>query len=386
MKVVRFILEICLAGGFGLLLIEAAMTVADPFISRGLYQYDRELGFRVRAHANGTNEFGFNASDFSHEKPVGVFRVLILSDSFNWAGGQEWNYTVLLQQRLDARYGRRRVEVINAGYPMTHTAEQLPLLRRFGLQYHPDLVVLGFFAGNDFFDGSPHRKRIVVNDTLIDIDPADEIVVFGYPIVPQSRFFAFVRQKWIVAKQLSPLRNFLEGIRHLTPWRTDATSAEVTPPTPAGTFPRETYLDIEDHRLQVFDSRTVRHDGEWAGNVDYILGALEHMAELCREHSVSFLVAIYPDEFQVDGALFAELVARRGDRADRYDLDMPSKILGPVLEARGVPWTDFRKGFQATQGGPFYVPNDSHWNRPGNELAADLLLGSLKPHLPEPHS
>ena len=66
------------------------------------------------------------------------------------------------------------------------------------------MVVLGFFAGNDFFDGSPHRKRIVVNDTPIGIDPADEIVVFEYLVLPRSRFLAFVRQKWLVAKEASP--------------------------------------------------------------------------------------------------------------------------------------------------------------------------------------
>jgi hypothetical protein len=95
--------------------MEVLMTVADPLIAQGLYQYDREMGVRVRAHTNGTNEFGFNAPDFPHEKPAGVFRVLVLSDSFNWMGGQEWNYTVLLQRKLDSLYGERRVEVINAG-------------------------------------------------------------------------------------------------------------------------------------------------------------------------------------------------------------------------------------------------------------------------------
>jgi hypothetical protein len=366
--------------------MEALMTVADPLIAQGLYQYDREIGFRVRAHMNGTNEFGFNAPDFPHEKPVGVFRVLVLSDSFNWMGGQEWNYTVLLQRRLDSLYGERRVEVINAGYPMTHTAEQLPLLRRFGLQYHPDVVVLGFFAGNDFFDGSPQRKRIVVNDTLIDIDPADEIVVFGHPILPRSRFLEFVRQKWRVAKETSPrLRDFVERIRHILPWYADATEAAVTPPTPAGTFSRETYLDLEDRRLQVFDGRTLRYGGEWVGNVDYILDAVNRMAALCRERGVRLLVAIYPDEFQIDDALFEELVARKGERADRYDLDMPRKILGPVLEAHGVPWTDFRERFRgAAKTGPLYTPNDSHWNEAGNGLAAEVLFEFLQTYLPAP--
>jgi hypothetical protein len=37
--------------------------------------------------------------------------------------------------------------VINAGYPMTHTGEQLEVLRKYALQYDPDVVVLSFLRG-----------------------------------------------------------------------------------------------------------------------------------------------------------------------------------------------------------------------------------------------
>lgn len=384
----RLTLKLSLSVAFGFLLLEALMTLADPLIAQGLYQYDREMGFRVRPHVNGTNEFGFNAPDFPHEKPPGVEkRVLILSDSYNWMGNRDWNYTVRLQKKLDALHGGRRVEIINAGYPMTHTAEQLPVLRRFGLQYRPDVVVLGFFAGNDFFDASPRRKRIVVNDTLIDIDPADETVVFGYPILPRSRFLAFVQQKWVAAKETNPrLRDFVKRIRWSVLGRADDDVAASPIPVPQqGTFSRDTYLDLENARLQVFNVRTLQRRGYWVANVDYILDAMGQMAELCRERGVRFVVAIYPDEVQVNDALFQEIVERYGSVAYRYDLDTPTKVLGPHLDALGVPWIDFRERFrEEARTRVLYVPNDTHWNQTGNDLAADILAAFLKPWLPEP--
>ncbi len=145
--------------------IELAMIVFEPLLFRGFYQYDPDLGFRVRPHAGGSNRFGFNDRDYPLHKPAGAYRVMVLGDSFNWAGGRRGNYATLLEQTLQARFGAEQVELINAGYPMTHTAEQLKLLRKFGMRLEPDLLVLAFFMGIGFYDADPQRKRIVVNDT-----------------------------------------------------------------------------------------------------------------------------------------------------------------------------------------------------------------------------
>ena len=132
------------------------------------HEYDPDLGFRVRAYypvdqGTITNKFGFNDDDYPLQKTPGIYRILVVGDSFGWAGGREGNYTAMLERQLDKHYGYHRIDIVNAGYPMTHTAEQLVMLKKYGLQYHPDLVILGFFVGNDFIDGNPNRKRIVLN-------------------------------------------------------------------------------------------------------------------------------------------------------------------------------------------------------------------------------
>jgi len=104
------------------------MIVLEPYLFRGFYQYDADLGFMVRPNASGTSRFGFNDRDYPLQKDPGVFRVLVVGDSFGWIGGKEGNYTAILEKQLDAYYGKHQVDVINAGYPMTHTAEQLEML------------------------------------------------------------------------------------------------------------------------------------------------------------------------------------------------------------------------------------------------------------------
>ncbi len=115
-------------------------------------------------------------------------------------GGQENNYTALLEKSFDQDFGPGRVAVISAGYSQTHTAEQLIALEKFGLQYQPDLVVLGFFAGNDFYDADPDRRRIVVGAATTDIflDRDFYHVILGQPLVFQSRLILYLREIWDV--------------------------------------------------------------------------------------------------------------------------------------------------------------------------------------------
>ena len=151
-------------------LVEVAMTLFDRHLGDSFFIYDPDLGYRVRPHAWGSNSLGFNDREYPVARTPGIPRIMVVSDSYNWMGGQTGNYTHLLEERFGAGTGMPKVEVLNVGYPGTHTGEQLAMFKKFGLPFQPDLVVLGFFAGNDFVDAEPFRKRIVLNGMQIDID------------------------------------------------------------------------------------------------------------------------------------------------------------------------------------------------------------------------
>lgn len=198
-------MKVVVVGLVSFLLLEALLLVfPDVFFPDRFYVYDSDLGFRVRPQARygnaQANEFGFNDRDYPLRPAPGVFRILVLSDSFNWMGGPHSNYTHLLEEEFEPHYGKKRVEVIAAGYPMTHTAEQLALLKKFGLLYQPDLVVLGFYAGNDFLDGKPQRRRIAFGGTFVDYDIEEDyfLEILGQPVLWRSRLFAFLNEKYVV--------------------------------------------------------------------------------------------------------------------------------------------------------------------------------------------
>jgi len=337
--------------------LEVLMIISEPYLFKGFYQYDPDMGFRVRPYVNGSNRFGFNAKDFPLEKRPNTFRIVIISDSFNWMGRQKWNYTVLIDEKFHQFFGDDRVDIINVGYPMTHTGEQLVMLKKFAIQYNPDLVFLGFYAGNDFVDADPYRKRVVVNDLYFDIDPRHELIIFGYPIVPKSRFISFIQQKFKILTELMQV--------HFSGHAQEAT------------FTDETFLTFERERLKFCDLR-MHELGLWKENIAYIFRSIDEMEAMLKARKIKFIVGIYPCEFQVHQEYLNELLTKFDLKKDNYDLDIMQKLLREYLDKKGIYCVDLLDKFRDVgKTARLYKYRDSHWNEGGNKLAADLIFPEL---------
>ncbi|MEB3280856.1 MAG: hypothetical protein VKK42_18230 [Lyngbya sp.] len=365
-----------------LFLVEVLMIVLEPYVFKGLYQYDQDLGFKIRPYANGNNQFGFNDKDYPLEREAGKFRMLVVSDSFNWAGGKEGNYTALLENKFTEYYGIPQVEVINTGYPGTHTGEQLAMLKKFGLQYNPDLVVLGFFVGNDFIDADPNRKRIIVNDIYIDIDKREELVIFGYPIIGQSRLWLFIQQKYKIFQEAAKSQQALESVETLiassSPQIITQNSNSPVEQSP-GILSLETFLEVEKNRLSFCEKEDLE-DGNWDKNINYILQSISEMNRILQEKNIRFIVAIYPDEFQVNPQLFNQVVNEFELDPKDYQVNCMQNILKQHLEAQNIAYIDFLERFQAEQQKQhLYLLQEPHWNSAGNQLAAEILFENLRP-------
>lgn len=363
-----------------LLLLEILVTVLEPYLFKGLYQYDPDLGFKVRPYANGNNQFGFNDRDYPLLKEPGKYRALIVSDSFNWAGGQNGNYTALLEQKFESYYGQHRVDIINAGYPGTHTVEQLAMLKKYGLQYNPDLVVLGFFVGNDFRDADPHRKRIIVNDLYVDIDRRKELIIFGYPIIGQSRLVLFVEQKYKIWQELRRAKKEAKKPQAsllLADAGGGAIAQNNEPEKSPGILSREAFLQVEKSRLK-FCKRQDLERGKREENINYILNGIYEMKALLDSKEIKFVVAIYPDEYQVSDRLFQEIMQRFDLIPEDYIVNCQQLILIRYLEAYGIPYIDMLAKFRKEQNNrPLYLLREPHWNSAGNQLAAEILFDYL---------
>lgn len=115
---------------------------------------------RFREYSHGLRE-----ENFSVEKPEEVYRILVLGDSYTYGNGIEESerYSNVLERKLNSRYSRE-IEVINAGYPGTGMKDYYLFLKNRGVEFEPDLVVVGF----SYWDGVSYTRRKMMQEDVME--------------------------------------------------------------------------------------------------------------------------------------------------------------------------------------------------------------------------
>jgi hypothetical protein len=126
-------------------------TKLIPGASGWWTQEEHEFVVPVRINAAGRRDL-----DRPLRKATGTYRILLLGDSFVEAMHVPLEQT--FPRRLEAalaREGAPPVEVMSMGVSGYGTASQYLWYRDVGRTYHPDLVLLAFYPGNDVRNNSP---------------------------------------------------------------------------------------------------------------------------------------------------------------------------------------------------------------------------------------
>src|SRR5215831_4819387 len=156
-----FIAAVALALGAG----ELGVRWLAPQTPPGMLVADAAMGFRLAPNYRGQqrtkdgsvalafNSWGLRDREYGKRVP-GSLRIYVLGDSFVFGYGVplDDSFTKVLERTLQQRLGSRPVEVVNGGVPRFCTIQEATLLERTIDQVKPDLVLLGFFMGNDVLD------------------------------------------------------------------------------------------------------------------------------------------------------------------------------------------------------------------------------------------
>ena len=94
--------------------------------------------------------------------PAGTFRIAVIGDSYVFGTGAEdhESYPSVLEAALSGK-ARRRIEVLNAGIHGSGTSDQVIWFDRWVSSFHPQLVVLTVYGGNDVCD-EIHSSRFAL--------------------------------------------------------------------------------------------------------------------------------------------------------------------------------------------------------------------------------
>ena len=302
--------------------------------------------FRAKPHAPywdiNLNSGGFNDLEFG-PKQTGTFRIAALGDSFAFGvvpyGS---NYLTLLEEGL--RRQGRDVEVLNMGIPSIGPVAYPDFFIDEALSLEPDMVLLSFFVGNDFYETRRRRKY------------------YTYSAVLMSVRYVFLRA------------TKYEGIV----FNDTGEYCDTCP-----TFTPEAYLEIEKKRSTIYWV----NDSPLDSFADEAMSYLTGIRDICRDKDISFLVTLILDELQVNDQLRRSVMEQLVPPVQESDWDTtkPNRALVARLAEARIPYKDLLADLQqAARGEPVYRPRDSHWNLAGNRVAARVLEPWVRRQIREP--
>lgn len=323
-------------------------------------------GYRpcVEEHGYVLNSSSFRTPEYEAARPAEVYRVLLLGDSFTYGVVPQADHwaTVLAEGLSSLEVGEP--EVLNLGVPGTGLPFHLRLWQIEGRRLSPDLVVLGFFVGNDFLDelgNSPGWQGLSDRLALASYSYRAlrnllRLGRGGGEVRPPGEGVAGERREGGCGDELPGFQDRFRGDQ----------------PTMAA----DLYAEIEAERMGLcltaerwkFDLR-----------LDRVASLLRQLSQEVGEAGARLVVLLIPDEFQVDPEVRAEAAAAAGRELEEYDLDRPQRELARFLAAHRIEYLDLLPHFRRrARQEVLYLPRDSHWNRAGNRLAAERLLELLR--------
>lgn len=332
----------------------------------GIYRCDEELGWTFRPASNGIKlnrhgEFAervtMNAQGFRDDEPraagPGLYRILLLGDSIaaSLQVPKPATFDAIVEKRLDARAASgRRIEIINTGVDGYGSAQELLLLRRQGLSYGPDAILLQVYITNDLPDN--HHAAGNWNHYLA--------IRCGRPY--------FQLTDGGVSQRSKPVPPQTSGWGHLLRY-SQLYSAIIAPPTPPGTGPAFRIQDVNAE-----DPPPILEEA-WELTQQLILT----IGEEARTRGIPFFVMVAPAK-QAVGQLSPDRAAgeaslerwrRAHDRLVTFldDREIPHIELLPAL----------RRQLLEGEEKP-YFKIDSHWTVEGHRAVADALFEWLEAH------
>lgn len=193
-----------------------------PFYEATLLSSEFEMEIKL-------NSDGFRDVEHETNKPAGVFRILVVGDSFTYGIGvrADQTYPKMLEKILNERKRNQDItyEVFNMGIPDIGTFEEMEIIR-LGMKYKPDLILLGALIenrwarrGNDLCDNFRYWNKLQTEEKMtIKEERESPAPMRSYLINCFNFFHRFLRDHselyyFIMTKQGNSLRRNLMGLR-----------------------------------------------------------------------------------------------------------------------------------------------------------------------------
>lgn len=171
------------------------------------WRYDKDLLWTMKKNyyesydslIKTVNEDGFRGKNVRYQKTKGTKRIMILGDSYTvgYDFSDEQIFTSLLEKKLNSN-NHEHYEIINIAVPAWATDQEYIYLKKFGIKYKPDYVIL-MASPNDIRESFCKKIFEIVDSNLSSEEPKyiklpfEEIFYWG--LANHSSFFQYLQKK-----------------------------------------------------------------------------------------------------------------------------------------------------------------------------------------------
>jgi lysophospholipase L1-like esterase len=291
------------------------------------------------------NRLGLRDREIAVPKPEGTVRILGVGDSVTFGYGVRLEETFLkvLEDRLNAKAGAVRYEVVNAGVEECGFDGYYHILRARAPTLEPDLVLVGIVLNDIQRYGDLERPPRLAGATL-------------EPGVARQLHGALLRRSQLYLAAVHGARSLLYRLH---------------------------VLDVSD--LYGSPLRAVQPAGQplaraWESSLD----VLERLVALARAQGVPIVLAVFPVEVQLDAAAIERYRRDFGVTVPAQALDgEPQRRLRAFGAAHGVPVIDLLPALRAAGGDDLYLRKGPvrfdpvHLSPRGHQIVAEAIDRAL---------
>ena len=319
------------------------------------FEDDQYTGYRIKPNSVGhyrnhivaiANENGHRDDFVPVRKPGGTIRILVLGDSFSVGANveQEDAYPQLLEVLFSEKM-IEKVEVVNSSVSSWEPFQYAEYYEHYGHDFSPDLVLVGFFVGNDTYNQIREvgQSRTAVLGRLVSQEASKEFSLYPKVFLYNNSNVA----RLIMNKAPTRWGRKRENCADFTDW----------------------YLAIQKKRLTNHKQRDEKRKTSIKNAIDQVL----RISASAGRDSIPLAVILIPDENQINENLRRSILTE-SDR-DKYDFDMPQSLLMEEFSKVGIPTIDLLPRFRSDS--RCLYMNDTHWNESGHKLAAKYIFEEI---------
>ncbi|MGB5157631.1 MAG: hypothetical protein WBN77_09380 [Desulfobacterales bacterium] len=290
------------------------------------------------------NSLGLRDREYGPKKE-GVFRVLLLGDSFSVSHGLAIEDSLsrqmerALQEVADTQVGTSvKFEVINTAVGGYSPYNYWKAYLRWAPVFKPDLVLLGLSP--DDYDSSNEELIYIIED-------GSRVASFREGHEPKKRGGSLVRKlrKWLSWNSdfYILLRNFFYYNKLV-----GRLSAQFAPKSEARLNQLQQFMSPQPDIILKY----------WAKSFSY----LEKLHESTSADNVELIIIPIPLKEEIDTAVFQRTLTACGLRKEQMDINQPLDQIAAFCKKRNIPLLDPRAAIKARNlEAPCYFVYDGHW-------------------------